>query len=199
MPGQKWENNTSYLRVVQGNFVQKVEEGTEGAQLRKWETPDGRKGETWEIVYISWEGKLKNIKFKETEYGEMCYVNLDDTTIILNVNSRYFTDFAKKILSADLDKTIIFHPYDLESDEKRYTGISMKQDDEKLKNYFWDGKKITNGFPEVDKSQPKNKNYWKKYFIDVQEFLIKKLKKFDVTEPEGEKDFEDFLAEEIEN
>lgn len=187
MPGQMLENNTNYLRIVQGNFVQKADKDTPNAQLREWKASDGREGSTWEVPYVNWAGKIKDIRFKDTDFGEVCFIELEDAIIALNTDSKYFQDFACKIFNADLTKQILFHPYDLESDGKRRTGISMKQGEEKLSNYFYDfdSKKALHGFPEVDESAEKTKNYWKKYYIDVQEFLVKKVKELEIPKEEG--------------
>jgi len=178
VPGETMASSgTPYLRIVGGNLVQKVDEGTEGSKIRKWELADGTKGETCELSYVNWTGIVYNVSLKDTDYGEQCIITLDDAVITLNTTSRYFQDFACKIHSADLSKPITFHPYDMEIDGKKKTGISMYQGDKenKLKNYFYDGQKNLHGFPVVDLEKSSKKSYWKKYFLDVIEFLCEKL------------------------
>jgi len=188
MPGTPISgSNKPYLSIVGGNIVQKVDKETPGARHREYELKDGGKGEKWELVFMNWTGKIKNIFFKETDYGEVCNIDLGDAVLTLNTSSRYFTDFACKVLNADLNQEMVFHPYDMEIEGgKKRQGISLQQNGNKLTNYFWDGKKIGNGFPEVDemKKEKLKKNYWKTYFAEVEAFLIEKLQELKITESE---------------
>ena len=177
MPGELLHGtNKPYLRIVDGHLVQAVEEGTPGAKLRKWELPTGQKGEKWELNYSSWSGKITGVNFRETEYGEVCILELEDAALSINTVSRYFSDMASKLYGADLTQDITLHPYDFESEGKRFKGVSVQQDGAKLKNYFYDGEKNLHGFPEVDKSKTSKKTYWKIYFAEVAEFLVEQLK-----------------------
>ena len=76
----------------------------------------------------------------------------------------------------------------METDTGKKTGISLQQDGEKLKSFFYDGTKNINGFPEVDQAMKEKlkKNYWKVFFAEVASFLTEKLQalKFDLTEVE---------------
>jgi len=184
MPGvQQNSSDKVYLRIVGGNIVQKVNPGTDGARLRQYELPNGTKGEKWENVFMSWEGKIKSIVFKENDYGEDCIIELGDAYLALAVDGRYFSDFASKVFSGDIAKAFLFHPYDMEGDNgKKKSGISLQQEGEKLKNYFYDGKENLHGFP-VPKEGEKTKNYWKIFFAEVSEFLKGKIEelKFDDT------------------
>jgi len=177
MPGQQYTgSNKPFLRIIGGNIAQTVDKNTEGARLREYELKDGTKGSKWELIFMSWKGKIQGIEFKESDFGESCIVDLGDAYFTLNIASRYFQDFACKVFSADITKDIVFHPYDMEVDGKRKTGISMQQNGEKLKNYFYDGKQNLHGFPEVDKEKMTKKSYWKVYFVQTAEFLQEKLK-----------------------
>lgn len=179
MPGQKVSDNTKpYISIVGGNIVQKVDKSTPGARLREYELANGQKGEKWELVYMSWTGKVHNISFKDTEYGTVCNIDLGDALLTLNTSGRYFTDLACKLLSADITQELVFHPYDMEVEGgKKKQGVSLQQNGEKLKNFFWDGKQTTGDFPVVDeeKKAKLKKNYWKTYFAEVEAFLIEKL------------------------
>lgn len=179
MPGNLAAQNTKqYLRIVGGNIVRTVDKNTEGARLREYELPNGEKGEKWELVYMNWTGKIQNIQFKDGEYGTSCMIDLGDAVLTLNTESRYFQDLACKLFSADLTQEIIFHPYDIEGqDGKKKTGVSLKQDGEKLKNFFYDfdEKKSLHGFPEPDKTKKTKKTYWKIYFAEVAQFLMEKI------------------------
>jgi hypothetical protein len=176
MPGQqRTASDTIYLRIVGGELVQKVAEGTKDSRCRKYEH---KEGEAHELVYMNWTGKVQSVEVKEGNYGEECIIKMEDAQLTLPTIGRYFSDFAKKIHQADLSKPVTFHPFDWEVDGERRIGIKMYHvKDEPFKNYFYDPdkKKSLHGFPEVDKSKADRKSYWNKYYIDVAEFLAEYL------------------------
>ena len=186
-----------YLRIVGGNIVQKVDKNTPNARLREYELPNGTKGEKWELVFMNWEGKILGITTKESDYGEVCTVELEDAFLVLPVTSRYFSDFASKIFSGDIKKPFLFHPYDIEGENGRKLGISLQQGGKKLKNYFYDGEKNLHGFPEPDEQKRLKKSYWKIYFTEVAEFLIEKLKGLEFEKPEIIEDDESPVEEKV--
>lgn len=180
-------SNKPFVSIVGGNLVQTVEEGTQGARLRKYEKKDGSMGQKWELVFTSCSGYIEGIRFKDTENGTMCFVEFEDVIVTMNTSTRYFSDFAQKIYNADLSKPVNFHPYDIEVEGgKRKRGVSIKIEDVKLQNAFYDfdAKKNLYGFPEVDEEQKAElkKNYWKVYFAKVEAFLIKKLENLPIPE-----------------
>lgn len=177
MPGQAINTNRKpYLKVIGGNLMQPAAAGDAGAVNREYELPNGSKGNKWEIPFMNWEGVIQGITLKEGDFGETCNIELDDAFIQLNTAGRYFTDFACKIFNADLTKPILFHPYDMEIDGKKKTGVSLQQGGQKLKNFFYDGTSNINGFPAVDPVRSAKKTYWKIYFAEVSEFLVEQLK-----------------------
>ena len=189
MPGeQNTFNNSPYLTIVQGGFVQQVEEGTEGAQRREWKNPKtGATGVKFEIPYNNWSGIIRNIEVVEAKYSSptrkayICKIHFDDAIISLPTEQKYFKDFAKRIFNADLSKEVTLHPYDMETvdqfgNKKRRSGVSVKQGEEKYKNYFYDGKKTLHDFPEADEDLKDKEGYWAMYFKEVESFLIDKLK-----------------------
>ena len=177
MPGNAPKSNKPYISIIEGNIAQKVDKDTEGAKYREFEPSDKTKGAKWELIFNSWTGTIQNITFKETTFGEMCNIELDDAILSLNTASRYFSDLACKLFNGDIKQKFTFHPYDFEVDGKRKSGISLQQNGVKLKNYFYDGTKNLHDFPEVDKEKSIKKTYWKIYFAEVAEFLIEKIKK----------------------
>ncbi len=187
MPGTPISENTKpFIGIVGGNIVQKVDKDTEGARHREYEV-DGTKGEKWELVFMNWKGIIQNIEFEETDYGQVCKIDLGDAILCLNTSSRYFTDFACKIFSADLTHELLFHPYSIAKEEgKKKQGISLQQNNLKLSNFFYDAdtKKYHDDFPEVDeqKKLKLKKNYWKTYFAEVEAFLVEKLQQLKVPE-----------------
>lgn len=177
MAGQQYTTSSRpYLTIVGGAIAKPAKEGDVGAKEREYELSDKTKGSKWEIYFLNWEGILKGISFKTGKYGETCSLELDDAVLQLKVGSKYFKDVACKLFNADLSKPIKFHPFDFEADGKKKTGVSLQQGGKKLTNYFYDGKKNLHGFPEVDEVRKIKANYWKMYFIEVDEFLVEKLK-----------------------
>lgn len=188
MPGQAiGTSNKPFLSVVAGNFVQKVDKDTPGARTREYELRDSTKAVKHELVWMNWSGVIQAITFKETEYGTVCNVHLEDAILSLNTSSRYFSDFACKILGADLRQELTFHPFDMEiEDGKRRQGISVQQNGVKLKNFFWDGENLIGGFPAVNPQEQARmkKNYWKIYFAEVEAFLTEKLQALPIAQKE---------------
>lgn len=180
MPGQAFTGGKPYLSIVQGTLSQKVREGAEGAELRKYELKDGTKGEKWEICYKSWEGRIVDLRIQDSNYGEMLNIEFDDAVLSINTESRYFSDFAKKIMSADINQPLTISPYDFEADGKKLIGVSIYQNEEKLKSFYWndiDGVSC-NGIPRPPKSAKEmTKDDWKIFFIEERRFLISELEK----------------------
>lgn len=187
MPGEMMTSSKKpYLKIIQGKVVLPSKEGEENAVKRDYEDNDGNPRHKWEIPYLNWTGVIKAIRFKDSDYGEMCNVEFEDSYLQMNTSGRYFQDFACKIFNVDLSKPVTLHPYDMEVDGKKKTGISLQQDGQKLKNYFYDPveKKNLHGFPDVDqeKAKAKKKTYWKVYFTELTEFLVEKVKELKFAE-----------------
>ena len=193
MPGTPITSGKPFLSIVGGNFSQKVKEGTPGATCRKWEIPNGASGEKWEFIFKEWEGRIVSIKFKDSDFGKSCDVELEDAVVSLNTEARFFPDFAKKIFPADLSKSISFAPYDFEGDDsKKIVGITMRQGNDKLANHFYDGEKkeAINGMPTTESGVKYDKDDWKTFFIKVKKFLISEVEKLEIPyfEPKVEED-----------
>ena len=139
MPGKQYTGGDwTYLYIIGGNICQNVEKDSEGARRRDWETKDGKKGTKYELVYRSWEAMIKSLTFKDTDYGTQLNVEMEDATLTLPTDSRYFSDFAKKVKSLDLTKPVEFAPYDWEPEPgKRSIGINLLQGGKKVTNYYW--------------------------------------------------------------
>jgi len=180
MPGEIFKGgNKTYLTIVGGNLVQKVDANTPNAKRRDYELPDKTTGFKYELNYMNWTSRIKGITFKDGDFGKQCMVELEDAVLTIGVSSRYFQDFACKLVGSNVTQPYTLHPYDMETDTGRKTGISLQQEGEKLKNYFYDfeNKKNLHGFPEVDKEELDSlgKDYWKVYFIKVAQFLMKQI------------------------
>lgn len=191
MPGnQKLMSDKRFLSIIEGTWRQKVDNNTEGAIYRAYESSTGNQGSKWELIYINWTGTVRGIEVKEGEYGEQCFIQLDDAVLVFNTQSRYFSDCASKLMSADITKPITFHPYSMEIDGKKKTGVSVQQNGVRLSNYYYDfdKKKSLHGFPVPDETKKDKKTYWKLFFLEVSDFLIKELNslEFDVKKEESQ-------------
>ena len=181
MPGKQFTGSTKpYLSIVDGSLRQVVDKDTEGAKKREWGLPNGDSGVKWELIYSEWESTLREIKIETKDYGEgrkvsMALFVFDDVHVQMPTDSRYFSDFACKLLACDLSKPIIIHPYDFEVDGKRKKGVSVVQGEDKIGNFFWKDGVLSPEFPQVDEDKKERPNYWKTYFSEVEWFLVEKL------------------------
>lgn len=184
-----------WLRILSGTgeLIESCSPNTPGARARDWEIPATKeKGTAYEILHDGWSGVIESIEFKESEYGEVCVIHLEDAHISIKYNTPgegpYFVDFAKKIRSADLAKPITFRPFAFlpEGAKRKLKGISMTQGDKKLQNYYYDHatKTAIDGFPIPNEEEAATKkNYWKfQYFPLVTEFLVAELAKLKTTQ-----------------
>lgn len=174
MPGKQFGVRKPYLSIVQGNFHQKVDELTENAVKRDYELKDGTKGTKWELVFQHWYGVIRNLSIKDGKFGETLEVEFDDAIVVIGVQTRYFSDFVKRLRSANINQEVILHPYDFEMDGRKLKGISIEQGGEKVKNYYWNevDKTVINGFPQTNKPfKSLTKREQTAYFLAIEEFL----------------------------
>jgi len=176
MPGEPLTSTKPYLSITQGKLNQKVEESTPGAIRRDYELKDGTKGTKFVHYFKNWTGRITDLRIKDGEYGQTLEVVFNDAVLTINTESRYFTDFCKKIMAVDINQPITVSPFDFESEGKRIVGVSVIQKGEKINSYYWDGEKSSNNFPEPPKEKM-NKDDWKIYFINVKTFLIGEIAK----------------------
>lgn len=175
MPGKTFSASKPYLSIIQGNFRQTVEETSQGAIRRDYELKDGTKGTKFELSFIEWSGKIIDLRMKDTKYGETLEIEMNDAIITINVESRYFDDIMMKLPAVNLAQTLSIHPYDFEVDGKRKKGISLEQNGEKIKSYYWNDKDGTscNGLPQpkADAKKTYKKSDWTLYFLTRTNFL----------------------------
>ena len=183
---QKLENSdTLYLTIVGWTMVEKSEEGVEGAKKRDYETSDGKTGVKWEIHYKNLLGRITWLEFKNTDYGEQFTLTLSGSEwqqakLSMNTDSRYFTDFGKKLPNINLEEEIELNSYDFKTpDGKQLRWLSIKQDGQKINDFYWDGKKALNNMPNVSKTESKDydKDDWKMFFIKIKKFLKSEIEK----------------------
>jgi len=184
------DSNIMYLMVIWGKMVQKSEEGVEGAKKREYEDSKGVAGVKWEIAHRDLTGSIKSIDFKDTQFGEQCIITLvkgtDTVKLTMGTGSRYFVDFAKKLPNIDLYCEVELNSFDFTAKDtgKQVRWLSIKQDGQKVTDYYYDGKENINGIPSISKEDFKGmtKKKWQVFFIWVEEFLIWEVKKVEVPE-----------------
>lgn len=197
MAVEQFDTSKMYLTIVGGTLAQKVDETTEGAKRREYEASDGTKGEKWEVYYKNVSGLITNIEIKESKFGDQAVILIQDGEdkyqLQIGTGSKYFTDFGRKISNIHLDMDVVISPYDFETDGKRRTGLSIKQEGQKVVDFFWDGKKTVNGFPQPEGDTKKYKSDdWTVYFLSVKKFLTAHVEKVWAEQQEVEADAVDF-------
>jgi len=205
MPGEiQQDGNTTgkiFLTIKEGSFRQKVEDGVPGAVRRDFINPStGKEGHVYELGYRNWAGTIERVEIKELDFGRIMEVDLGDAIINIPVDKQYFIDLASKMPALDLKKEVIFTPYDFEADGKRRTGISVMQEGEKIKSFFYDGKKNLHKMPSMKEENPDSDD-WKMYFMGVRKFLVNYIKEMNigtdgfVTDEKAVKDVKDAQKE----
>lgn len=172
-----------YVSVLSdGKLHMTVPEGTVGAVKREYETSDGKSGYKWEQVFTELSGIISGVSFFDGDFGKSIQIVITDgnekpVVLSLATASNYGEDMMKKLLSIDINKPVKIIPYNFEdSNKKSKKGITIYQDGQKVKNYFYDdvSKMNTNGFPEPT-SKTLSKEEWKMYFLQIRIFLINKI------------------------
>jgi hypothetical protein len=178
------ENNRTEQRkyvsvLADGLFHMNVEEGTEGAKTREYETSAGLKGVKHELTFDTLSGMLGDVFFFDGEYGNTLHLIVDDIELSLNVSSNFAEDLMQKLPNIDKEKSVVFKPYSFVDDRKKTRrGITVTQDDQKVGKFFMgEDKKPTNGletvaFPEAKEGKAISTDMWKLYFAQVRAFLV---------------------------
>ncbi len=162
------------------------EKGEEGAIEREYKKKDGSMATKWEIPFTEIFGKITGIEFNEGNYGRSINISIGDgkDKFILSTNTGadYGASLMKVLPNLDLSKDVTLTPYSFEDDDNNdRKGISVKQNGEKIKTFFYDieNKKNLHGIPEADeKKKPKRTEktkwtkFWVSHFSDIEEFLV---------------------------
>jgi hypothetical protein len=200
---QTFEDKKPYLSIIGGRLTQKVDENTPGAVRREYETKKGDKGVKYELQFKNINGRIQDLRFKDSEFGESLEVVFENYILSMGVGSRYFSDFVKKLASADINKDVTISPFDFESDGKKVTGVSIYQGaNNKMKNFFWDEEKgaPVDSFPKpAGDTKLYNKAKWTIYYLGVDEYLKEIIEqiKTGIDKGVGEEGGQDFQEEEF--
>jgi hypothetical protein len=167
------EGGRRYVTVIGGELREKVEEGTDGAKKREYEKHDGSTGVKWELSYGGLEGLIESIEFDDTDFGKVMIIGIDGIALSVGTESNYFGSLARRLPNIDLASPVHLKPYAFtpKGEEREKRGFSVQQRGEKLKDFFYDGKKNLHGMPEAKDCN--DSDDWKVYFLSVKKFLIK--------------------------
>lgn len=183
------KDTTQYLTILgsTGDLRMTVDEGTDGAKFREYETSDGKKGSKWELIFKSISGKIVNVEFFDGDYGKNLIITFDFedgsdlVKLSLGTQTPYGEDVMKKLPNINFAEHVVFSPYSFEDDNgKTRKGISITQGDEKITTHYYDAKKekSINKYPEPEgDTKGYDKDDWKIYFTKCRKFLIKEIEK----------------------
>lgn len=152
------------------------------AQYREYETSDGTKGHKYESVFKNIEGIIDDIEIREGDYGKQLFLHFaadeggEEQTLVLNTKTPFGEDTMKRLPNIDFSQPVRLSPYSFEDDKgKLRKGMSIKQNDEKVQNFFWDTEQNvpTNGMPQPEGDvETFDSDDWSAYFTKVRKFLI---------------------------
>lgn len=170
--------------LADGKFHETVAKETEGAVEREYETSSGEKGTKWELVYPEIRGFIRKVDFWTGDFGDMVQLTFGDPgeeqiTISQSVAGNFGEDILKKLPSISPEKEVWIRPYAFkdETSGKDKRGVTFYQNGDKVPDFFWDGKKKTNGFPEPEGDTAEyGTDDWKIYFLQARKFLVKYVK-----------------------
>lgn len=187
----------NYISISSDAKLRKVVPvGTPGAVERTYETKekdtDGNfiKGTKTERQFESVSGKITNIGFVDTEFGTLLQVTVkdsfigDEEVLSMSTSQSFAQDFMKKLPNIDLSKDVVLKPYCFtpEGGKRELKGLTITQDGVKVEKSFnekqGDVYVNTMGMPTPDKkleketNEMKRKEGWKRYFKDVEIFLV---------------------------
>jgi hypothetical protein len=150
-------DRATYLSIA-GGWIWNKKLGPESPDYAEQEYPkqDGEVGVRKGAQYKDLEGTIKAIQFKTHEkFGESINLTIDtvdDERFILAVstNNKYSTSIMKFLLCGEPTELMILKPYDfIGEDGSKATGVSFKQNGEKLKL-------------RVDEAPSEDQDWWKK-------------------------------------
>lgn len=196
----------SFINVLgsDGSLRMTVTEGTPGAERREWKSADGTKtGVKFEMIYQDVSGFITSVDFLDGDYGKNLIIGITDEDetlkLSLSTNSPFGEDMMKKLPALYLSTRVVIQPYAFVDDKgKTRKGLSIKQNEEKIGNFFNDPveKKNIHGYPspefKKDKKTGENKPFssddWKLYFGIARKFLIEYIEENHLMEEaEGKK------------
>lgn len=187
----------NYYSIKEGTFRLRSSKEDPEAVRREYTNPKTNEdGVAYERVFKSLYGTITDVSFRDNTLSDGTMLRSMNVSLGKDENgiehivsipsdSRYTTDFLKRLPKINLSKEVRLTPYDFENEGPRQVGISVAQQDgegkftEKADNQFFtkveekDGEKVyTNlhGFPEATEE---DRSDWPFYFKKVNKFLVK--------------------------
>ena len=174
--GQNDTQNKTFLTVLaDGNFHQKVQQGTAGAVERTIEKDDLTQETVYELLHKSVTGVITNAYIEDGQFGKNLKIEIDNDGIIsLNMKSQYAESLLRRLPNINVSEPVSLSPYNFSKDSKKFKGISVSQNGEKLQDHYFNAEKksVANGLPEKDADEE-----WDEYFTGVRKFLTQEFKR----------------------
>ena len=157
----------TYIKVVNGMFAVRCQEGDKDAKERTLENGPNAGDIIYEKLYGSYRGFIKKAWIKEDgKYGATFSLKMSDgnsnANITVPLSSRHAKKFFGVMNRIDLDKEVVLTPYKMDKKEdgkiikdKFIHGWTVKQDDEKLESTY-----SREDVPEMEKIKVKGKEVW---------------------------------------
>ncbi|MBN2617182.1 MAG: hypothetical protein JXR64_02580 [Spirochaetales bacterium] len=206
---------TNYFYIIEGRLKTPASKDNPNAVNRTGTVGD-KEYNKWELNIDSLDGMITNVFIKDQDFGRILNIIIEDgdehMTLQTSLESNYASDFLRKAMNIDYTKKVELRSYSLETESgKTRSGFSIKQDGEKITNYYYNPvtKENVNGMPDPEKDgRHMDKDDWKMYFIKVRKFLttmldeelkqkIKEAQPLYVPDSDTEDAIHDTLAEEI--
>lgn len=191
------KKKANYYSIKEATFRLPSDKEDIEAVRREYTNPKTKEeGVAYERAYKALYGVITGVSFNENSLKDgtvlrSINIELGDNEdgvaqiVSIPVDSRYTTDFLKRLPSIDLKREVRLMPYDFEKDGPRQVGVSVYHANidtgeftDKIDNNFFtkveekDGKKVyTNlhGFPEPTEEDSSD---WPFYFKKVSKFLV---------------------------
>lgn len=178
---RKSNTKVYYWNLIGEKWATKVDETSPGATPRM----NKKNVKVFEKLEDGLRGKLRDINLRSGEYGEDLVIKLVPQQgylhqISIPKESKYYRSFMEKMNSIDVKQEMEISVYNFlpkdAKDDKKLSGVTVKQNNNKLKSFYWDGTKNINGFPQSAKSYNEmTTNERKKWFLEIDDFFISEL------------------------
>lgn len=179
---EKRSSDYVFMNCQMGSFVERVPEDTEGAVRRELKKGDHAGSVVYEKYYKDVRGKIIDVRYDDDPYARYIVIIDDGESkfwINFNEGFRETMMFLEALPSIDIGKEVILSVSSNINTGKRYLSIYQEDDatngELKVGNFYKDFEdnkvvKIKYKYPAVPKENM-TKSDWKKYFIDVNDFL----------------------------
>ena len=151
-------NKGIYLSIQSGKIAHRVTDATQSSKQRTLES-----GKViHEELYDSMEGMIKNIQFKDGDYGTQLVITIENDGEIAHLqmplSSNPASGFLKALPNVDANVAVKFSPKMEEKDGKRKTSLFLSQGGKGVK-WFWT-KDNPADLPPLKKIKVKGKETW---------------------------------------